>query len=66
VKSALKGTRFESVEAVEAKATDVLNQLTEEDFQHCFQQWKQRMERCRDRQGEYIEGDKFSNVIGDE
>ncbi|KAJ8939825.1 hypothetical protein NQ318_013044 [Aromia moschata] len=25
---------------VEAKATEVLNQLTEADFQHCFQQWK--------------------------
>ncbi|KAJ8945970.1 hypothetical protein NQ318_016798 [Aromia moschata] len=49
VKSALKGTRFESVEAVKAKATEVLNQLTEAGFQHCFQQWKSRMERCRDR-----------------
>ncbi|KAJ8956266.1 hypothetical protein NQ318_015002 [Aromia moschata] len=45
----LKGTRFESVEAVKAKATEVPNQLTEADFQHCFQQWKSRMERCRDR-----------------
>ncbi|KAJ8951205.1 hypothetical protein NQ318_010232 [Aromia moschata] len=53
----LKGTRFENVEAVKAKATEVLNQLTEADFQHCFQQWKSRMERCRDRQGEYIEGE---------
>ncbi|KAJ8948232.1 hypothetical protein NQ318_013218 [Aromia moschata] len=36
----LKGSRFEYVEAVTAKATEVLNQLTEADFQHCFQQWK--------------------------
>ncbi|KAJ8963221.1 hypothetical protein NQ318_018687, partial [Aromia moschata] len=43
---------------VKAKATEVLNQLTKADFQHCFQQWKSRMERCRDRQGEYIEGEK--------
>ncbi|KAJ8957901.1 hypothetical protein NQ318_001897 [Aromia moschata] len=50
----LKGTRFESVEAVKAKATEVLNQLTDAEFQHCFQQWKSRMERYRDRQGEYI------------
>ncbi|KAJ8944814.1 hypothetical protein NQ318_013150 [Aromia moschata] len=61
VKSALKGTRFESVEAVKAKATEVLNQLTEADFQHCIQQWKSRMERCRNRQGEYIESDKVAN-----
>ncbi|KAJ8963447.1 hypothetical protein NQ318_018927 [Aromia moschata] len=59
----LKGTRFESVEAVKAKATEVLNQLTEADFQHCFQQWKSRMERCRDRQGEYVEGEKVTTVF---
>ncbi|KAJ8959210.1 hypothetical protein NQ318_022472 [Aromia moschata] len=47
----LKGTRYESVEAVKAKATEVLNQLTEADLQHCFQQWKSRVERGRDRQG---------------
>ncbi|KAJ8962675.1 hypothetical protein NQ318_001070 [Aromia moschata] len=35
----------ESVEAVKAKAAEVLNQLTEAAFQHCFQQWKCRMER---------------------
>ena len=57
VKSALKGTRFESVEAVKEKAARVLKELTEEDFQHCFKQWKIRMERCRDRGGVYIEGD---------
>ncbi|GFV50045.1 protein GVQW3 [Trichonephila clavipes] len=51
VKSALKGTRFESVEAVKEKAARVLKELTKDDFQHCFQQWKIRMERCRDREG---------------
>ncbi|KAJ8962825.1 hypothetical protein NQ318_001225 [Aromia moschata] len=65
--SALKWTRIESVEAVKTKATEVLNQLTEADFQHCFQQWKSRMERCRDRQRQYeIEGEKVGTVIGNE
>ncbi|KAJ8962726.1 hypothetical protein NQ318_001124 [Aromia moschata] len=54
----LKRTRFESV--VTSKATEVLNQLTEADFQHCFRQWKSHMERCRNRQGEYIEGEKVA------
>ncbi|KAJ8941527.1 hypothetical protein NQ318_010295 [Aromia moschata] len=54
------GTRFESVEAVKAKAMEVLNQLTEADFQHCLQEWKSHTERCRDRQGEYIEGKKVA------
>jgi len=56
VKSALKKTRFESVEAVKEKAARVLKELTE-NFQHCFEQWKIRMECCRDRGGVYIEGD---------
>jgi hypothetical protein len=60
IKSALKGTRFESVDAVKAKAMDLMNKLSEDDLQHCFQQWKIRMERCRDRGG--IEGDNFSIV----
>ncbi|KAJ8953226.1 hypothetical protein NQ318_015804 [Aromia moschata] len=58
----LKRTRLESVEAVKAKATEVLNQLTEADIQHCFQQWKSRMERCRELQGEYIEGEKVATL----
>jgi len=62
IKSALKGTRFESVEAVRAKATQLLNSLTQDDLQHCFQQWKIRMERCRDWGGDYIEGDNISIV----
>ncbi|KAJ8946283.1 hypothetical protein NQ318_023134 [Aromia moschata] len=62
----LKGTRFESVDTVKAKAAEVLNQLSEAAFQHCFQQWKSLMERCRDRQGKYIEGEKTSTVIRNE
>lgn len=57
VKSALKGTRFQSVEAVQRKAAAVMKELTQNDFKHCFEQWKIRMERCRDRGGVYIEGD---------
>jgi hypothetical protein len=54
VKSALKGTRFETVEAVKEKAARIMKELTEEDFQYCLEQWKFRMERCRDRAGVYF------------
>ena len=37
IKSALKETRFESVDAVKAKATQFLNSLTQDDLQHGFQ-----------------------------
>ena len=62
IKSALKGTIFGSVDAVKAKATQLLNSLTQDDLHHCFQQWKIRMERCRDWGGDYIEGDNISIV----
>ena len=62
IKSALKGTRFECVDAVKAKTTELMNKLPEDDLQHCFQQWKIRMEKCKDHGGEYIEGDNISIV----
>ncbi|KAJ8952128.1 hypothetical protein NQ318_018464 [Aromia moschata] len=54
----------ESLEAVKAKAMEILNQLTEADFQYYFQQWKSRMERCSDHQEEIIEGEKVVAVTG--
>ena len=62
IMSALKGTRLESVDAVKAKAMELMNKPSEDDLQHCFHQGKIRMERCRDRGGEYIEGDNISVV----
>ena len=62
IKSALKGTRFESTDAVKAKATELMNNLPEDDVQHCFQQWKIHMQRWRDRGGESLEGDNISIV----
>lgn len=62
----LKGAKFKSVEAVKAKAIEILNQLTELEFHHCFQRWKSCMERCKDHQGEYIEGKKVATAIGNE
>lgn len=48
VKSALKGTRRETVEAVKQKGTEVMNVISEYDLKHCFDQWKTLMERRRD------------------
>jgi len=59
IKSALKGTRLGSVYAVKAKATQLLYSLTQDDLQHCFQQWKIRMERCRNRGGSTLKGITF-------
>jgi len=37
IKSTLKGTRFESTDAVKAKAMELMNKLSEDCMQHCFQ-----------------------------
>jgi hypothetical protein len=43
VKSALRGTHFQCVEEVKAKTAELLNRVTADDLQHCFEQWKARM-----------------------
>jgi hypothetical protein len=62
IKSALIGTRFESIDAVKAKATEVMKKLSEMDLQHCFQQGEIRMGQCRGRGGDHFEGDDISIV----
>jgi hypothetical protein len=62
IKSALKGTRFESVDAVKAKAMEVMKKLSEKDLPHCFPQWKIRMDLPKDRGGDHFEGDNVSIV----
>jgi len=42
---------FESVDAVKAKAMELMHKLSEDDLQHCFQHWKIQMEWCRDWRG---------------
>lgn len=49
---------------MKAKATEVPKKLTQEDIEHSFAQWKIWMERYYDCQGENIEYDKVSNMIG--
>jgi len=62
IKSVLKGSRFEYIDAMMAKAMELTNKLSDDDLQHCFQQWKIRMERYRDWGGEYFEVDNISIV----
>jgi hypothetical protein len=45
------------VEEIQWESQNVLGTLQEQDFQHTFQQWQQRWNRCVDAQGDYFEGD---------
>ena len=62
IKSVLKGSRFEYIDTVKAKAMELMKKLSEDDLQSCFQQWNINVEWCRDWGGEYIEVDNISVV----
>lgn len=57
LKTAFKGTRFQTIEEMKTKAADQLKGLTSDDLQHCFARWKTRMQQCINRGRDYIEGD---------
>ena len=57
LKTPLKGSRFETREEIMRNATATLNTIPKEDFQSCFQQWKDRWAKCVQAQGAYFEGD---------
>jgi hypothetical protein len=58
-KTHLKGHHFETTENVQTAATRVLNNISSEDFLHCYEEWQQRWNRCIRSQGAYFEGDKL-------
>ena len=58
IKSVLKGIHFLSVEDVKVKTTEILNSLTENDMQNCFECWQHRMQLCVNSEGNYFEGDR--------
>jgi len=57
MKLQLKGHRFDTVEEIQRESQNVRGRLREQDFQHVFQQWQQRWDRCVAAQGDYFEGD---------
>ncbi|KAL4092164.1 hypothetical protein QTP88_026717 [Uroleucon formosanum] len=55
IKSFLKGTHFQTVDDVKMKTAELLKELNESDWQHCFQEWQRRMQQCIDAEGRYFE-----------
>jgi hypothetical protein len=58
----IKRNPFQVRRCSEGKVTAVMKMLSEKDLQHCFQQWKIRMEWCMVRGGDHFEGDNISIV----
>jgi hypothetical protein len=44
----VKGNHFQSVDEVKSKLADLLNRVSADDLQHCFEPRKIRMQRCID------------------
>jgi hypothetical protein len=57
MKLLLKGRRFDGVEEIKRESQNALGRLRNQDFQHVFQQWQRRWDRCVAAQGNYFEGD---------
>ena len=57
MKLQLKGCRFDRVEEIQRESQNVLGMLREQDFQHAFQQWQRRWDRCVAVQEDYSDGD---------
>jgi hypothetical protein len=57
MKLKLKGRQFEGLEEIQLESQNLLGTLREQDFQHAFQQWQWRWNRCVAAQGDYFEGD---------
>ena len=57
LKNHLKGRHFVTLDNILKSITDELKGIPAEAFQHCYEQWKQRLRRCVAAQGDYFEGD---------
>jgi len=54
MKLQLKGCRFDRVEEIQRESQNDHGTLREQDFQHVFQQWQWRWDRCVAAQGDYF------------
>ena len=59
LKNHLKGRHFGTLDNIQKSVTDELKGIPAEAFQHCYEQWKQRIRRCVAAQGNYFEVDKL-------
>jgi [histone H3]-lysine36 N-dimethyltransferase SETMAR len=58
LKECLKGHHWKTVQNIEKVVTEKLKAISFNEFQHCYEKWEQRLQRCVASQGDYFEGDK--------
>jgi len=59
LKNHLKVRHFGTLDNIQKSVTDELKGIPAESFQHCYEQWKQRLLHCVAAQGNYFEGDNL-------
>ena len=57
MKGQMKGKCFADVIEVKKKTLEVLNNISTEEIQKCFQQWGKCWDKCIESKGDYFEGD---------
>jgi len=57
MKGHMKEKHFADVSEVKKKTLGVLNNISTEEFQKCFQQWEKNWYKCIESKEEYFEGD---------
>ena len=58
LKRTMKVFRFDYIEDIQANATRQLRTITKIDYHMCFRQWQERLNKCVQAQGHYLEGEK--------
>jgi len=56
----LRGTRFESIEAIKQKSARELKAIPESAYKKSFEDWKKRWHMCVASNGAYFEGDPIN------
>jgi hypothetical protein len=55
LKIKLRGRHFDTIEVFEAESHELVNTLTERDFQDAIKKWQKRWEQCIRTEGDYFE-----------
>jgi len=62
-KLVLRGLNLGDVTTMKSEMTSLLKGLREAELQGCFQQWKQRWDKCIVSNGEYFEGNHICCIL---
>lgn len=57
LKKPLRGHRFDTIEEIKEKSLAALKEIPEIEYNRCFEDWKNRWNKCIVSGGEYFEGD---------